>query len=267
MMKYSTTLVTLSIFLLGSVGVGFSYEVTPVLNGGTIVGHVAFTGVPPTPKRFEVKKTPEVCGEERLLTKVEVKDGALKGAVLVLEGVEKGKPFEARSFKGTPPNDGEFRYGEGAALNLDVRLQHCNFGPFTGVVAVDRPVHFINQDIIKHTLHTYVLKGKNATILKTVHNQNLPAHNEKIHTFTPKKLKHGRVVALTCDRHDFMENWLYVVKTPYFAISDHEGQFTIDRIPPGEYKLIAWHPVLGTQEQDVTIKADGNMAFNIEFAK
>ena len=222
MMKH---IIALATFFFASMGIGFAYEVTPVVNGGAIVGQVAFMGQPPALRVFEVKKNPDVCGEERALTKVEVKDGALKGAILVLEGVEKGKPFEARSFKGTSPNDGEFRYNEGQTLDLDVRLKHCNFGPFTGVVAVDRPVDFFNHDAIKHALHTYVLKGSNATILKTVHVQNLLSHDEKTHTFAQKKLKHGRVVAFICDRHDFMENWMYVVETPYFAISDHDGRF------------------------------------------
>ena len=128
-------------------------------------------------------------------------------------------------------------------------------------------MNFENQDPIKHVLHTYVLKGKKASILRTMNTQNLAAHSEKEQTFTTKKLKHGRVVALTCDRHDFMENWMYVVDNPYFAISDEKGNFSLDQVPPGQYELIAWHPVLGTKRKEVKVRVDGKLKIDFEFQK
>ena len=74
-------------------------------------------------------------------------------------------------------------------------------------------------------------------------------------------------MGLTCDRHDFMENWLYVVKNPYYAISDESGSFEIGKVPPGEYNLVAWHPVLGMQEQIVTVTPRGELAADFEFVK
>lgn len=267
MLKTILTVGWLSLTIFGCWGMALAYEVAEVANAATIAGMIAFKGTPPATRLFELKKGPEVCGKERALTKVEVKNGALKGAVIVLEGVTKGKPFEARSYRDQFPNEGEFRYEKGNELDLDVRLKNCNFGPFTGVLSAGQPVKFINQDPIKHTLHTYVLKGRKATILKTVHNQNIPPKTEIEQTLQVKKLKHGRVVALTCDRHDFMENWMYVVNTPYFSISDQDGSFAIDRVPPGEYELVVWHPVLGMNEQKVTVVANGKVNVNFEYLK
>ena len=72
-------------------------------------------------------------------------------------------------------------------------------------------------------------------------------------------------MGLTCDRHDFMENWLYVVKNPYYAIADESGNFEIDQVPPGDYNLVAWHPVLGIKEQRVTITPQGSLPVDFEF--
>ena len=72
-------------------------------------------------------------------------------------------------------------------------------------------------------------------------------------TMSSGKLKDSRMVRFACNRHDFMENWLYVVKNPYFALTDEKGQFVIDNIPPGDYTLRAWHPMLGLQEQEVQV--------------
>ena len=267
MWRKTIAMVSFSLTLLGGMSTGFSYEVQKVTNGATIAGRVAFSGTVPAPRTFEVKKGPEVCGEERSLAKVEVQNGFLKGAVVVLEGIAKGKPFEAQQFKGDSPNEGEFQHRGGDTLDLNVRLKNCNFGPFTGVVTPNQPIQFLNQDPIKHTLHTYVLKGKKATILKTVHNQQIPPQAEISKAFESKKLKHAHVVAMTCDRHDFMENWMYVVESPYFAISDPSGTFTIAEVPPGEYELVAWHPVLGIQKQAVSVTPHGTIQANFQFSK
>lgn len=267
MLRKTVAMASFSFAIFGLASMSLGYEVTDVWNGGTIAGKVAFHGTPPAPRVFEVNKEPDVCGKVRGLTKVEVQDGFLQGAVIVLEGIEKGKAFQARSLKAKAPGKGTFTYMAGNTLDLDVKLENCNFGPLTGVIAVDQPVQFNNQDPIKHTLHTYVLKGRNANILRTLNTRSLAAHSEVQQEFQPKKLKHGRVVAITCDRHDFMENWMYVVDSPYFDISDEAGQFNIDQVPPGHYELVAWHPVLGTQRQAVTVDGQGNFNMNFEFRK
>lgn len=252
----------------GFAGAGLAYDVIDVRNGATITGKVAFTGaLPHTPRRFEVRNGPEVCGSERVLTKLEARDGRVKGVVIALEGVEKGKPFSSRRDAATDRGRGAFHYAGGNELNLDVRLEKCSFGPFTGVIRADESVRFVNHDSIKHTLHTYSLKGRKAKIMRTLHTQSLRAQGQTEKNFPAKKLHRASAVVLTCDRHDFMENWLYMVRNPYYTISDESGNFEISQIPPGDYKLVAWHPVLGIQEQRVTVTPDGRLAVDFEFIK
>ena len=86
-----------------------------------------------------------------------------------------------------------------------------------------------------------------------MHNRDIQPNGSFDRTFDSGKLKDSRLIRMTCNRHDFMQNWLYVVKNPYFAISDEKGQFVIENIPPGHYTLRAWHPVLGLQEQEVHV--------------
>ena len=256
------------VMLLGFAGVGFAYDVIEVENGATITGKVAFTGtLPHAPRRFEVRNGPEICGAERVLTKLEVHEGMVKGVVIALEGVEKGKPFSSHHDTATGRGRGEFQYAGGNKLNLGVRLEKCSFGPFTGVIMADEAVHFINHDSIKHTLHTYSLNGRKAKIMRTIHTQSLRAQGQTEKVFPAKKLRRAVAVGLTCDRHDFMENWLYVVKNPYYAISDELGNFEINQVPPGDYNLVAWHPVLGIKEHRVTITPQGSLPVDFEFMK
>lgn len=244
-----------------------AYEVGEVKEGGTIQGQVTFSGSLPVPVQFTVDKNPEVCGQGRSLMKVDARNGFLSGAVVVLEGVEKGKPFLSQSWAGMAPGEGAFQYQGGESLGLRVNTKGCNFGPFTGVVAADQPIQFGNQDSIKHIVHTFVALGQKGSILRTVHNRDVHPDREMHLTMSSGKLKNSRMVRIACNRHDFMQNWLYVVKNPYFAMSNEKGQFVIDNIPPGHYILRAWHPMLGLQEQDVHVLPGKALGADFAFSK
>ncbi len=259
-------MIWISVWLFTGICVAHSYGIQEISGGGTIEGQVSFSGTAPEPLWYDVEKNPEVCGQKRSLRKVEASNGSLAGAILVLEGVEAGKPFPKRAYSGDLPGKGEFQYQGGKALNLRVRTKECSFGPFTGVIAADDPVQFENQDTIKHTLHTFVARDKKGVVLRTAHNQDLQPQTVIEETFNSGKLKTGHVVRMICNRHDFMQNWLYAVDHPYFAISDREGGFRIDHIPPGTYTLLAWHPVFGEQRQEVQITAGGEFIAEFHFA-
>ncbi len=244
-----------------------AYEVIDVNNGATISGKVTFSGTLSDPLWFDVDKNPEVCGQRRSLTKVEAQDGLLKGAVVILEGLESGKPFPKQERRSTGLGKGTFQYTGGATLGLKVNAENCNFGPFTGVLTPDEAVGFVNQDSIKHVLHTFVSLDAKGSVLRTLHNRDLHPKREIHRTFSHGKLKESRVVRMTCNRHDFMQNWLYAVKNPYFAVSDENGNFSIDNIPPGQYTLKAWHPILGLQEQEIQVTAGKALATDFAFSE
>ncbi len=259
--------VVISLAIITGPSMAHAYEVADVRDGGTIQGNVTFFGILPEPQRFEVEKNPEVCGDQRSLVKVEAQNGFLKGAVVILEGIESGKPFAKQEFLGSSPGKGAFQYVGGETLGLRVKTKNCNFGPFTGVLTPDEAVQFGNQDSVKHVLHTFVSLDTKGSVLRTLHNRDIHPDDEFERTFDSDKLKESRVVRMTCNRHDFMQNWFYVVKNPYFAISDENGNFSIDNIPPGHYTLRAWHPVLGLQEQEVHVMPNQDFVADFTFPK
>lgn len=252
-------------FVLGTLGSGVAaasaYEVAAVASGGEITGKALFKGTVPEVKIFKVEKTPEVCGEEpRKLTEVAVNNGHLKGAVIVLEGVQKGKPYAAQTWKGDPPGEGELRVAAGNDFtSLEIRPKKCNFGAFTGVIMNGKPIRFDNQDSVKHSPHTYEIRGR---VRKTMHNQDLEGKGK---LELPVEMEKSRMFKLECDQHNFMQNFFYAIETPYYAIAKEDGSFTIDQVPPGTYKLTAWHPQLGLKEQEVTVAAGGKLDVKFEF--
>ena len=61
-----------------------------------------------------------------------------------------------------------------------------------------------------------------------------------------------------------MSAYIVVTETPYFAVTDATGKYTIEGVPPGKYTVRAWHErnVLnknhGIQTKTVEIMAAGD---------
>jgi plastocyanin len=64
-------------------------------------------------------------------------------------------------------------------------------------------------------------------------------------------------VDVYCSIHANMHCVVLVLENPYFAMADTEGRFTITNVPPGTYKLKAWHERLPADEREITVPANG----------
>jgi plastocyanin len=71
---------------------------------------------------------------------------------------------------------------------------------------------------------------------------------------------HAGVVALGCNIHDWMLAYILVVDTPFFARADGEGRAVLADVPPGRYRLVAWHPRItdpdASLQREVRLAAD-----------
>ena len=77
--------------------------------------------------------------------------------------------------------------------------------------------------------------------------------------------KGRKTFVMQCGFHAYMESWAIAVENPYYSFTDADGQFSIDQIPPGTYRLRAWHP--GVKEviaQTVTVEPDGEAIVNFQ---
>ena len=73
--------------------------------------------------------------------------------------------------------------------------------------------------------------------------------------------KPGRVDVF-CSIHENMHCIVLVLENPYFASTDENGNYKISGVPPGTYKLKAWHERLPADTKEITVPADGDVKVN-----
>lgn len=64
------------------------------------------------------------------------------------------------------------------------------------------------------------------------------------------------LVTLRCDIHDHMRALILVLDTPHFVVTDEEGRFRIEGIPPGRHVVKAWLDSRTVREQPVELVGD-----------
>ena len=68
---------------------------------------------------------------------------------------------------------------------------------------------------------------------------------------------------LFCNIHPNMAAYVMAVDSPYFAVSNENGAFTISGVPPGTYTYHAWRP--GGQPLTGSVSVDGNTPLEIRW--
>jgi plastocyanin len=72
------------------------------------------------------------------------------------------------------------------------------------------------------------------------------------------------IVRVFCDIHSHMNAFILVFSHPFFAVTDAEGRYHIDNVPPGNYSIVAWDEGIASEPRAVSIGSDG-VAAEIDF--
>ena len=65
------------------------------------------------------------------------------------------------------------------------------------------------------------------------------------------------IVRVFCDIHSHMSAFILVFAHPYFATTDAEGRYRIDRVPAGTYVVTAWYEGSNRETRSVTVPDSG----------
>ena len=248
-MKRILSIVTLiiSISSLASTS-GWTYQEMEVSNGGSIQGKVTLTGKTPYPRIYHLVLFPNIdmCAEidtddemNRVLEDFKVSpDGGLKDVVVTLEHVDAGKPFNKEP--------------------INITAENCKFLPDVNVIRQGESFKIDNVDAVMHNSQVYQ-KERGKILL------NIPIPAEEVSDGKITFKKKYKIMQMICGMHEFMQTWGYRVQNPYYAQTKIDGNFKIDNIPPGEYKVTAWHYLIKRQSQKVKIAAGETFDLNFEF--
>ncbi len=236
------------------------YKEQDVNNGGSVQGRILFKGAVPAPIKIDLKlkKNPEFCLEnakpndqgELLLQHVEVEDGGLKDAVIFIEDIKQGKPWGKSS--------------------LVIDFKDCKSYP--KVAVMHKPLKFETKGLVvvknhdEGVLHNPKGFSIGDTTRRFFFKKWLLNQGTQIDaTKSLKRLKKGRDTHfyIECEQHLWMSVSSRVVWNPYHAVSDDEGSFNIDRIPPGKYRMVIWHPYVGEKSMEIKIEPRKNIDLNI----
>lgn len=110
--------------------------------------------------------------------------------------------------------------------------QDREFNPYLTIVQTGAAIEFPNRDPFKH--HVYSFSQPKIFEIKLYAGK--PAK--------PVVFDKPGIVALGCNVHDWMEAYVLVVDTPWFAKTDADGRARIADVPAGPYRLKLWHPRL-----------------------
>ncbi len=251
-MKLSRILApVLSLFLLCVCGLSVAaYKEGAVTNGGAISGKLTFSGDLPVSavEQVAITKNPEVCGEGyREVVWVDVEGGALRGAFVFLDKVAEGKAWEE-------PEGGHSM----------IVQEGCRFTPWAQVIKRG-PIVIRNADKgVLHNINTREMIGveKGRVVKRTMFNFGQPDPGDIEKTIKPRRSSY---IAINCEAHNFMFGFMMAPEHPYAVVVDDAGNFSLDNIPAGTYKLKAWHPSLGVQESEVTVTAGTSVESNFNF--
>jgi hypothetical protein len=64
-----------------------------------------------------------------------------------------------------------------------------------------------------------------------------------------------------------MRGWVVVTDHPYYALTNEEGQFVLQNVPPGNYTLQVWQESLGTLSREITVSKGGANSVILEMQK
>ena len=106
-------------------------------------------------------------------------------------------------------------------------------------------VDFLNSDSVGHNVYWPSVGGNK----KLAHNLGTwPQGVKKSFTFDDLG-----AVPLLCNVHPEMSAYIFVTPTPYFAVTNAQGEYSIKDVPPGKYTLKTWSEQGKPAEQPVEV--------------
>jgi plastocyanin len=186
----------------------------------------------------------------------EPRRGTIRGAVEVRREATAGEDRPAVGAVGMPPHHaapdrrrtvvyldtaprGAFELREGARAVMDQRNE--SFVPNVLAIVAGTVVDFKNSDRTYHNVFSFT-KGNRFDLGRYGRGRSKPVRFDR-----------PGIVRVFCDIHSHMSAFILVFGHRFFAVTDAEGRYQIDGVPPGTYTLVAWNDGQARESRTVTV--------------
>ena len=211
---------------------------------GSVTGTILFTGKPPVMPVIDTSMDP-ACGmggagkftaEQYIVT-----SGKLANVFVY---VKSGPSAAMMSGQVAPP------------VVLDQK--GCRYDPHVVGVQQGGYVEFHNSDPTMHNIHTMPTEVGNETIDISQGPRGAPVAKQ----FQKPEL----MMPVRCNNHPWMNAFINVSATPYFAVTGTDGKFDLRGLPPGDYVIGAVQEKLGEKVMNVHVSANAASKSEFSFA-
>jgi plastocyanin len=140
---------------------------------------------------------------------------------------------------------GAFELREGARAVMDQRDE--TFVPHVLAVTAGSTVDFTNSDRTYHNVFSFS-KGNRFDLGRYGRGRS-------------KSVRFDRpgIVRVFCDIHSHMSAFILVFGHRFFSVTDNDGRYQIDGVPPGTYTLVAWNDGQARETRVVTVPEAGGV--------
>src|SRR6476620_1758074 len=204
----------------------------------TIQGTIRYVGAPIEKKKTAVTIDQYICGKEKepedlLLSS----NNGIRNAVVSLQSVPSGAK-----------RDWNF-----PAAKMDQK--QCSFIPRVVIVPVGGTVEFLNSDRLLHNVRS---AGK----------ENPPFNRAQPHARSISfAFKQPELLRVDCALHSWMRGWVVVAEHPFYAVTNEQGEFSLENVPRGKYTMQVWQESLGTVTQQVVVGDKGITTVSVAIGK
>jgi plastocyanin len=215
---------------------------------GSVAGVVHFAGKAPAPVKLDTTMDPgcSLSGKDAYSEQYAVSDGKLANVYIYVKSIHltSGMGFTS----------GNGHSGPGAIIDQ----KGCVYTPHVVAIETGDTIEIDNHDPTMHNIHTMPTVAGNQPVDTS---QGPKGRPQLLHSFS----KPEQMIPLRCNVHPWMEAFINVSPTEWFAVTGPEGSFLLKGMPPGEYTIGAVQEKMGEQDLTVTVKPQSETKADFTF--